>query len=188
MIENRFTITPTPLAGLQLVERQRIGDDRGFLSRLYCRDELTAAGFFATITQINHTLTRRSGTIRGLHFQLPPQSEDKFVSVLRGEVFDVAVDVRAGSSTFLQWYGTVLSAENSCSLFIPKGFAHGFQTLVDDCELIYLHTASYERGAEGGLNPLDPAVSIAWPIALTDISERDRTRPAIVAGFPGIKL
>lgn len=188
MTEGRFAVSPTPLAGLQVVERQRIGDGRGFFSRLYCRDELAAAGFDAPIAQINQTLTRRGGTIRGLHFQRPPHAEDKFVSVLGGAVFDVAVDIRAGSPTFLRWYGVVLSAENARSLFIPKGFAHGFQTLTDDCELIYLHTASYAHDAEGGLDPLDPVMAIAWPAAITDISERDRAHPVIAAGFSGVAL
>jgi len=160
---DRFTPQATPLAGLTLVERHRIGDDRGFLSRLYCADALAAIGFDAPIAQINHTLTRRQGAIRGMHFQHPPHAEDKFVSVLRGAVFDVAIDLRAGSTTFLQWHGAELSADNARSLFIPKGFAHGFQTLTENCELIYLHTASYRQSAEGAINALDPRVGITWP-------------------------
>ena len=183
---DRFTVHPTPLAGLMLVERHRAGDDRGFFSRLYCADDLATAGFSAPVVQINHTLTRRRGAIRGLHFQHPPHAEDKFVSVLRGDVLDVAVDLRAGSPTFLCWYGAELSAENARSLFIPKGFAHGFQTLSEDCELLYLHTARYDPAAEDALNAFDPRIGIAWPLEVTDMSARDRAHPMLGADFTGL--
>ncbi|MDP1028797.1 dTDP-4-dehydrorhamnose 3,5-epimerase [Sphingomonas sp. KR1UV-12] len=186
MAEARFAVHDTPLAGLKRVVRTRIGDTRGFLSRLYCAGELAAAGFTAPVAQINHTLTRATGSIRGLHFQHPPYAEDKFVSVLAGAVFDVAIDLRAGSPTFLHWHGEHLSADNATSLFIPKGFAHGFQTLTADCELLYLHTAPYAAGAEGGLNPLDPRLAIAWPLAITEISARDRGHPLLTPDFTGI--
>jgi dTDP-4-dehydrorhamnose 3,5-epimerase len=177
-----------PLSGLKLVERTRIGDERGFLSRFYCRDELAVAGFVEPIVQINHTLTRKRGAVRGMHFQQPPHAEDKFVSVLRGEVFDVAVDLRQGSPTRLHWHGEVLSADNALSFFIPKGFAHGFQTLTEDCELIYLHTAAYAAAMEGGISPLDPAVDIAWPLEVSELSARDRGHPFITDHFTGIHL
>jgi dTDP-4-dehydrorhamnose 3,5-epimerase len=125
--------------------------------------------------------------VRGMHFQYPPNSEDKFVSCLRGEVFDVAVDLRAGSPTFMHWRAELLSAENSKSFFIPKGFAHGFQTLTKNCELIYLHTQPYAPDAEGGLNPLDPRVGIEWPLPIADISPRDRAH-ASLADFSGLDL
>ena len=183
---DRFACRATPLAGLVLVERGRIGDDRGFLSRLYCRDTLAEAGFIWPIAQINQTLTRHRGAIRGLHFQHSPHAEDKFVSVLRGTVLDIALDLRADSPTLLQWYGAELSAENGCSLFIPKGFAHGFQTLTNDCELLYLHTAPYHQPAEGAVNAFDPRVGIDWPLSVTDMSARDREHPLLDAGFDGI--
>lgn len=182
----RFIVTDTPLAGLQRVDRQRIGDERGFLSRFYCATELAEAGFTRPIAQINQTLTRQRGVIRGMHFQQPPHAEDKFVSVLKGEVFDVAVDLRAGSATFLQWHGERLSADNGRSLFIPAGFAHGFQTLTEDCELLYLHTAAYAPGAEGALNAFDPAIRIAWPLEMTYMSARDRAHPWLDADYEGI--
>lgn len=186
MGEPRFAAAATPLSGLMRVERRRIEDERGFLSRLYCRDELAGIGFAEPIAQINQTLTRVRGTVRGLHFQRPPHAEDKLVSCLRGEVFDVAVDLRAGSPTFLAWHGERLSADNGVSLYIPKGFAHGFQAMTDDCELLYLHSAAYAPEAEGALNALDPALAIAWPLPVADMSARDRGHPMVGADFAGI--
>lgn len=182
----RFRVSDTPLAGLKLVERTQIGDERGFLSRLYDADTLAGAGMVRPVVQINHTLTRRAGAIRGMHFQHPPHAEDKFVSVLRGAVFDVGVDLRRGSPTFGRWHGAELSAENGRGLLIPAGFAHGFQTLVDDCELLYLHTAAYRAEAEGGVDPFDPSLGIAWPSPPTDISARDRAHPGLTPDFAGI--
>ncbi|WP_298160274.1 dTDP-4-dehydrorhamnose 3,5-epimerase family protein, partial [Ferrovum sp.] len=140
---SRFDFVVTPLGGLMLVQRRAVEDDRGFLSRFYCSEEFRQAGIDKSVDQINHTLTRKKGAVRGLHFQYPPHAESKLVSCLKGEILDVAVDLRRDSPTFLHWHGEVLSAENRRSLLIPVGFAHGFQALTEDCELIYLHTASY---------------------------------------------
>jgi dTDP-4-dehydrorhamnose 3,5-epimerase len=181
----RLDFAPTPIAGLILVQRQRLEDSRGFLSRFYCAEEFAALGMHQAIAQINHTLTRGKGAVRGMHFQRPPHAENKLVSCLHGSVFDVAVDLRKNSPTFLQWHGVQLSAENQRSLLIPEGFAHGFQTLTDDCELIYLHTAAYQPAAEGALNAEDPRLAIAWPLEITEMSERDRTHPLLAAGFEG---
>lgn len=185
-MSNRPDWSPTPLAGLVIVQRPRIEDHRGFLSRFFCADTLREAGFDAPVAQINHTLTRARGALRGLHYQRPPHAEVKMVSCLRGEVFDVAVDLRAGSPTFLRWHGEVLSADNRRSLLIPRGFAHGFQALTDDCELFYLHSAAYAPDAEGAANALDPALAIRWPLDITDLSERDRTHPMLDPDFKGI--
>jgi dTDP-4-dehydrorhamnose 3,5-epimerase len=182
----RFDVRATPLAGVMRIQRQRLEDARGFFSRFFCAEELAAAGFRAPVAQINHTLTRRCGSVRGLHFQHPPHAEDKLVSCLRGEIFDVAVDLRRGSPTFLQWHGEILSAQNATSLLIPKGFAHGFQTLGDDAELLYLHSAPYAAAAEGALNARDPALAIAWPLAFADVSDRDASHPFITAEFTGL--
>lgn len=184
----RFDFIPTPLAGLISVQRKAIEDQRGFLSRFYCADEFREIGLDKPIAQINHTLTRSRGAVRGLHFQYPPFAEAKLVSCLRGEIFDVAVDLRRGSPTFLHWHGVLLSAQNRMSLLIPEGFAHGFQAMTGDCELIYLHTASYRPEAEGALNVADPALGIAWPLAVTEISERDRNHKLIERDFQGIAL
>lgn len=184
----RFEFITTPLRGLLLVQRRREQDTRGYFSRLFCADELSAAGFTQPVAQINQTLTRQRGSLRGLHYQTGSSAEDKFVSCLRGEIWDVAVDLRAGSPTFLHWHAEKLSADNGRSLLIPKGFAHGFQTLTDDCELLYLHTQPYNPRAEGALNPLDPRLAIAWPLPITEMSQRDRDHPLIDADFKGIAV
>jgi dTDP-4-dehydrorhamnose 3,5-epimerase len=185
---NRFSVTDLPLAGLKLVERQHLGDSRGFLARLFCADELTAAGWTMPIAQINHTQTAKQGTVRGLHFQRPPHAEMKLVSCIRGEVWDVAVDVRANSTTFLHWYATHLSPENSRALLIPEGFAHGFQSLTDDVELLYCHSVAHNCSAEAGLNPRDARLAITWPLAITEISAKDAGHPLIETGFEGVRL
>ena len=185
---SRFNFIPTPLSDMQLVQRKAIEDHRGFLSRFYCAEEFRAAGFIKPIAQINQTLTRQKGAVRGLHFQHPPHAETKLVSCLKGEIFDVAVDLRRDSPTFLHWYGVILSAENRKSLLIPEGFAHGFQALTEDCELIYLHTAAYCADAEGALNVSDPKLNITWPLPIDDLSDRDRNHPFIKSDFQGIVL
>ncbi len=164
----------TPLQGLLVIERKPVRDQRGFFSRFFCQEEFAALGYSRSIAQINHTLTRHCGTVRGMHFQRAPHEEMKFVSCIAGAVFDVAVDMRPSSPTYLQWHGEVLSAENARSMLIPGGFAHGFQTLNEDCQLIYLHDEPYAPGSEGGLNALDPRLAVAWPLPVTQMSERDR--------------
>jgi len=185
---SRFTVLDTPIAGLKIVERQLLGDNRGFLARLFCAEELVAAGWNKPIAQINQTLTQTRGTVRGMHFQQVPYAEMKSVTCVRGAVWDVAVDLRAGSPTFLQWHAQELSAANHRALLIPEGFAHGFQTLCDDCELIYLHSAAYTQTAEAGLNPKDPMLSIAWPMAMTELSTRDAQHPMLDHSFKGVTL
>lgn len=182
----RFDVSATALGGLVLIQRQKLEDSRGFFSRFFCAEELASAGFSQPVAQMNHTLTRRRGSVRGLHFQHPPHAEDKLVSCLRGEIFDVAVDIRRDSPTFLRWHGEVLSAANGRSLLIPKGFAHGFQTLSDDTELLYLHSTPYFRDSEGALNPADPALAIAWPLPFADLSERDAKHPMLTPDFRGV--
>lgn len=184
----RFDFLSSPLPGLTVVQRKSIADHRGFLSRFYCADEFHAAGIGRGIKQINHTLTLNKGVVRGLHFQYPPYAEAKMVSCLQGTIFDVAVDLRHGSPTFLQWHGVELSAENMRSLFIPEGFAHGFQTLSNDCELIYLHSEAYRPDSEGALNALDPRLGISWPLDITEMSDRDRNHILIEQDFHGVML
>ena len=184
---SRFTVTDLPLAGLKRVQRQRLGDNRGFLARLFCTEELASAGWGKPITQINHTYTAKQGTVRGMHFQQPPYAEMKLVSCIRGEVWDVAVDLRVGSPTFLRWHAERLSAENGCALLIPEGFAHGFQALTDDVELLYCHSEAYAAHAEGGLNPTDPRLEIAWPLAIAELSARDAGHALITSDFEGVR-
>jgi len=185
---SRFIVLETPIEGLKVVERQLMGDSRGFLSRLFCAEELAAAGWSKPIIQVNQTFTQRRGTIRGMHFQKQPHAEMKLVTCLHGEIWDVAVDLRVGSPTFLKWYAEKLSSSNHRALLIPEGFAHGFQTLSDDCELLYLHSAAYAAGAESALNVIDPLLSITWPLAVTEISARDAQHPMLDNQFRGVIL
>jgi len=185
---NRFAVSDLPLEGLKLIERQRIGDSRGFLSRLFCAEELAAAGWVKPIVQINHTHTSLLGTVRGMHFQRPPHAEMKLVNCIRGEVWDVAVDLRTDSPTLLHWHAERLSADNGRALLIPEGFAHGFQALTDDVELLYCHSAAYNSSADAGLNPLDARLAITWPLAISELSARDAAHPLIETGFEGVRL
>lgn len=185
---SRFDIHATPLTGLRVVQRQPLGDARGFLARLFCTEELASAGWHAPIAQINHTYTAQRGTVRGLHFQHPPHAEMKLVNCLRGEVWDVAVDLRAGSPTFLQWHGEVLSAENHRALLIPEGFAHGFQALSADVEMLYCHSQAYVPEADAGLHPQDARLAVAWPLPVENLSPRDTRHARIDTTFQGVRL
>lgn len=184
----RFEILETPLSDLRVVQRKPIGDSRGYLERLFCNEELQMLAPAKYIAQINHTLTALRGTVRGIHFQRPPHAEIKFVSCLRGEVFDVAVDLRHNSPTFLRWHVELLSADNHKTLVIPEGFAHGFQTLTDNCEMLYFHTHTYQPGAEGGLNAQDPRLAIQWPLPVGGVSPRDAGHPFLDENFSGMTL
>lgn len=187
-MSGRFDILATPIAGLHVLQRKPIGDSRGYLERLFCAEELQTLIPGRRIEQINHTLTAGRGMVRGLHFQHPPHAEMKFVHCLRGEVFDVAVDLRRGSPTFLHWHAEVLSADNHRTFVIPEGFAHGFQALADDCEMLYFHTTAYNREAEGGLNALDPRLAIRWPLPAVGLSQRDAAHPPVGDAFRGVDL
>lgn len=180
-----LTITNTPLAGVRLVRRQMAGDTRGFLSRLFCARELAAAGWHKPVAQVNHTSTQRRGTVRGLHYQLAPHAEIKLVSCIRGEVWDVAVDLRADSPTYLQWHAQHLSAANQTAMLIPAGCAHGFQSLGDDAELLYCHSMPYAQEAEAGLDPLDRRLDIRWPLPVALLSDRDARLPSVDAYLEG---
>lgn len=185
---SRFSVADLPLFGLKLVTRRRLEDRRGFLSRLFCAEELAAAGWAKPIVQINHTYSAVRGTVRGMHFQRPPHAEMKQVCCIRGEVWDVAVDVREDSPTFLHWHAEHLSADNGCALLIPEGFAHGFQSLTDDVELLYCHSAAYNAGSEDSLNAQDTHLAIRWPLPISEFSARDAAHPLIESGFKGVRL
>lgn len=185
---SRFVIEKTPIEGLHVIQRKPIGDERGYLERMFCGDEFKSIIGQSSIVQINRTLTAKAGTVRGLHFQHPPYAEMKLVSCLRGEVFDVAVDLRKDSPTFLQWHVEVITESNHKTFLIPEGFAHGFQTLTDDCELLYLHTAAYAPDAEAGLNALDPCLAIAWPKPVAERSARDQQHAMLTSEFSGLSL
>ncbi|MFZ6686211.1 dTDP-4-dehydrorhamnose 3,5-epimerase family protein [Undibacterium sp. SXout11W] len=185
-MSERFLQSSTPLFGLTLLKRLPLGDARGFFERMFCDEVLSAAGWRGTVRQINHTYTQKRGTVRGLHFQLPPHSEMKLVSCLRGEIWDVVVDVRKGSPTFLHWHAERLSAENHCSLLIPQGFAHGFQTLTDEVDLLYCHSEAYSSEAETGLSVADPRLNIVWPLPVLELSGRDQSHPLLTDEFKGV--
>ncbi len=186
-MNRRFNISPTGLEGVVLIERRPLSDRRGWLERVYCREEMEPLLGGRRIEQINRTLTRRRGTVRGLHLQRPPHAETKVVACLRGAVFDVAVDLRAGSPSFLRWHGATLTAGDARMLLVPEGCAHGFQTLADDCEL-YLHTAAYVPDAEMAIAPCDQRLAIAWPEPITDLSDRDASAPSLDPAFEGVVL
>jgi dTDP-4-dehydrorhamnose 3,5-epimerase len=185
-VTQRFAFIPTPLAGLMVIQRKPIADERGTLERLFCANEFAAEKIQLSIVQTNRTLTARKGTVRGMHFQYPPHAETKLVSCLAGKVFDVAIDLRRGSPTFLRWHAEELSSENHKSLLIPTGFAHGLQTLADASELLYFHSTAYMADAEGGIHPSDPKVGITWPLPVAEMSVRDRSHPALPSDFTGL--
>ena len=182
----RFTIGDAPISGVKIIKRRRLGDSRGFLERLFCSEELRAAGWTKPISQINRTFTAKRGAVRGMHFQYPPAAEMKLVTCLQGSVFDVAVDLRRGSPTFLQWYGHVLSADEDVSLLLPEGCAHGLQALTADVAILYLHSAPYDAAAEGAVSALDPRIGIAWPLPIVEMSPRDAAHPPLTDSFVGI--
>lgn len=181
-------ILTTGIKDLYEIELEPFVDGRGFFVRSFCVNELSAIKKDIEIVQINHTLTLEKGSVRGLHFQKPPFCEAKFVRCLRGTVFDVAVDLRKGSPFFLKWYGTLLTASNMKMLAIPEGFAHGFQTLESNCELLYLHTECYNKTCESGLRYDDPVLHIDWKLPVSILSDRDKTHPLLDDHFKGIEI
>ena len=181
-------INHAPLQDAFIIEPEPFKDDRGLFARVFCQQELQHILHNKNIVQINHSLTRQKGAIRGMHFQKPPQAEIKMVKCLHGSVVDVIVDLRKGSPTFLKWHGEVLSVKNMKMMFIPEGFAHGFQTLEDDSELLYMHTEFYSPGSEAAIRFDDPMVGIDWPMEVTDISERDKKHVLLDNEFKGIVI
>lgn len=166
--------TPTTLPGLFVIELKKITDDRGFFARAWCRDTLAAQGLDPNQTQLNVGFSHKKGTLRGLHFQKAPHAEVKIVRCTRGAVFDVAVDLREGSTSRGQWFGVELSADNHRQLYIPEGFAHGYQTLENDSEIEYSTTHVYAAASASGVRFDDPAFDIRWPLPVSVISEPDR--------------
>lgn len=185
-MSGRFIVGATKLAGVHVVERRPQVDERGWFERMYCATDLADVLGRRTIVQVNRSVTQRRATVRGMHYQVPPSAEAKLVSCLRGSILDVAVDVRRDSPTLLAWHAELLTAENHRSLFVPEGVAHGFESLEDDCEVLYFTTAAYDPAAERGLHPRDPRVAIEWPLAIEHLSERDASRAAISIEFDGI--
>jgi dTDP-4-dehydrorhamnose 3,5-epimerase len=167
--------TPTPLAGAYVVELERLEDERGFFARSFCQDEFRRHGLKPAIAQCNVSWNRRRGTLRGLHFQAAPHEEAKVVRCTRGAVWDVIVDLREGSPTRLRWHAQELNADNRLAFYVPEGFAHGFQTLADDSEVLYQMSESYHPGLARGLLWDDPKLGIRWPLPDPILSPRDRS-------------
>ncbi|MDE3185322.1 MAG: dTDP-4-dehydrorhamnose 3,5-epimerase [Bacteroidota bacterium] len=176
----------TKLEGCYEIEVIPHEDNRGWFARTFCKDEFKKIGHDKEWVQINHSFTKEKGTLRGMHFQNPPNAEIKLIRCIAGKIFDVAIDLRKNSPSFLKWFGVELSAENKKMIYIPEGCAHGFLTLTNDCEIIYHHTNFYTPSYEDGINYQDPAVKIEWPEAIEMISHRDKNLPKLPENFKGI--
>lgn len=179
-------VSQTALDGVVVVQSPSMRDERGEFQRLYCDRELSAVTRGRAVVQINRSRTLRVGSVRGLHLQRAPHGEIKLVRCLRGRVWDVAVDLRAGSATFLRWHAEELTSDNGRMLVIPEGCAHGFQVLEPDSELLYLHTAHYAPESEAGFHCTDPRLGIDWPLPVVGLSQRDSQLPRIGEGFEGL--
>lgn len=179
----------TSLEGLKLISPEHRTDERGYFFRAFCKNEFESAGIPSIeFVQLNQSFNKVKGTFRGMHFQYPPFAEDKLVRCVTGAIYDIAVDIRKGSPTFLKWQGLELSAENHNMLFIPKGFAHGFLTLEANTTILYHHTAFYTRGQEGGLSIMDQRLGIELPEKIVAISDRDKRYEKITENFLGIDI
>lgn len=171
--------TETPLAGAWVVDLEPRTDERGFFARVYCANEFTEHGLDPAVAQVNMSQNEAVGTVRGMHYQLPPATETKLIRCTRGALYDVIVDLRRDSPTYLQHFGVELSAENRRALYVPAMFAHGFQTLVDDTEALYQVGEFYTPGVERGLRHDDPALGIRWPLPTKVISAKDLSWPLL---------
>lgn len=178
--------TPTKLKGSYVIDINPLTDERGWFARYYCKNDFKEIGHTQEWVQLNHSSTNKKGTVRGMHFQLLPFREIKMVKCIRGSIYDVIVDIRKESSTFLQWVSVELSSENKKMLYIPEGFAHGFQCLEDHCELIYHHSEFHTPNAESGIRYDDPKINITWPLSVSMISSRDKNHLYLEDNFKGI--
>lgn len=183
-----MNLVKTSIAGVNILETNVLQDSRGAFSRLFCSRELQLAIGQSSIAQINQSITLRVGAVRGLHFQKPPHAEMKIIRCLKGRVFDVAVDLRQSSPTFLKWISIELTPQSRLAFVIPEGCAHGFQVMEEDSELLYLHTSFYTPDAEGAVRFDDPKIGINWPLVPTDISAKDLSHPCLHEEFKGIVL
>ena len=172
-------IKETKIKGVYIIEPELKVDERGYFARIFCKEEFAKIGLNFNTVQINRSLTKRKGTIRGLHFQRPPMAEDKIIQCLRGAIYDVAVDLRLDSSTCGQWVAEEISEQNKKMFFVSKGFAHGFQALTDNCEIQYFVSEFYSPKREGGIRWDDPFFKIKWPIKKIFLSEKDKNWPLI---------
>lgn len=185
---NRFEKIITPIKDLFVLKNSRIGDDRGYISRLFCADLFEAYGWSMPLMQVNFTNTSKKGTVRGFHFQHYPFEEFKLIRCLSGQVYDVALDLRRDSDTFLQSYAQILTADNNMNFLIPPGVAHGYQSLTNNVQLLYFHSQQYSPDHEGGVNPLDPVIGLSWPENISKISKKDSERQYLSASFKGVSF
>jgi dTDP-4-dehydrorhamnose 3,5-epimerase len=169
--------TETPLKGACVVRLRKIEDDRGYFARAWCRDEFVQQGLNPAMVQLNVGFSHRRGTVRGMHYQLAPHAEAKFVRCTRGAIYDVIIDLRERSPTFGRWYGLELAPDNGLMVYAPEGFAHGYQTLQDDTEMYYLTSSPFAPDAARGVRYDDPAFEITWPLPVSFISAADRGWP-----------
>jgi dTDP-4-dehydrorhamnose 3,5-epimerase len=169
--------TATPLTGAFIVDLERYSDERGFFARAFCAEEMAAHGLASSFVQSSVSFNQSKGTLRGLHFQAAPYEEEKLVRCTAGGIFDVIVDVRPGSPTHRQWFGIELNAANHRSLYVPKGFAHGFLTLSEGAEVLYMMSVPFKAGVGRGLRWNDPALAIRWPADPVVLSARDAEYP-----------
>ncbi len=181
-----MTFTPTPLSGSYVISLEPVEDERGWFVRTYCQDAFRSIAPALSWVQCNHSHTRLAGSLRGLHFQRPPHAEAKLIRCIAGAVWDVIVDLRRESPTFLQWFGLTLSPAARNMLFVPERFAHGFQTLEDGAEMLYQHTHAFVPDSEGGLRYDDPRLGIRWPLPVRNLSARDRGHPLLDDAFEGL--
>jgi len=179
-------INNTSIQDLIVISQNKYNDNRGSFTKFFNYDVFKDSGLLFDVKQVNISSNKNKGTIRGMHFQLPPFSETKIVSCIKGEVFDVAVDLRKNSPTFLKWHYEILSSKNSKSLLIPDGFAHGFQTLTNDCNLMYIHSGIYKKEFEMSISAFDSKISIKWPFKCSTMSNRDKSCKMIDDNFSGV--
>ncbi len=178
----------TSLQGAYTIDLEPFQDHRGLFARTFCAKEFEKIGHQKAFVQFNHSHTKQKGALRGLHYQNPPFAEIKLIRCIKGGVYDVIVDIRQNSPTFLQHFGVELTEENMKMIYVPEGFAHGFQTLEDGTQLVYHHTAYYIPSAEGGLKYDDPTLKIKWPLPITDLSKKDEKLPYVGSDFSGIQI
>lgn len=178
----------TDIKDIKIITFKRLIDERGAFKRIYCVNEFLNIGFKKEIMQINHTFTNIKGTFRGFHFQKPPYTETKIITCLKGKIYDIAVDLRKNSPTFFKWMAVELTEQNNKMIYIPDGFAHGFQTLEDNTELLYFHTQIYKPEYEDAINFMDTALNLSLPYKVTEISEKDKNIPFKESIFDGIDI
>jgi dTDP-4-dehydrorhamnose 3,5-epimerase len=178
----------TELKGAFIIELEPRRDDRGLFVRTFCKREFSEINHSKEFVQCNQSISVQKGTLRGMHFQVPPSAEIKLIRCIRGKVFDVIIDLRKDSPTFLEHIEVILSEENMNMIYVPEGFAHGFQTLEDNSQMMYHHTEYYTPENERGLNFNDPAFHISWPLEPFNVSEKDQKYPFIDNNFKGIAV